>query len=201
MASVLEIIRGISQAAANAYDGALDEDGAPLKVGLNREEEVAITDRRVIDGFGVVFKGPLLCIKYQSEVPIKEVHDSNAFESEIESKIQDVSKFLKKEYKRITGDTLSLTAEGEVYADVQTMSRNRTWVQAYREYKIGGMDGVEDVVLESDPDRLDKNVKDWLGMNGNIKRATGTGMYGNTVHPGVKKPQNVKGKRDEEPKT
>ncbi len=51
MADVLEIVRGISQVMANAYDGAMDENGEPIKIGLKREEEVAITDKRVMDGF------------------------------------------------------------------------------------------------------------------------------------------------------
>ena len=70
--NVLEIIQGISQAAANAYDGALDENGEPLKVGLMREEGHPILDRRVMDGFGVCFRGNILTIKYQGEITLKE---------------------------------------------------------------------------------------------------------------------------------
>ena len=68
MATTLEIIRGISQAAANAYDGAHDEgashDGVARPVGLKREEGHLINDSRVIDGFGVKFMGNRLCITY-----------------------------------------------------------------------------------------------------------------------------------------
>ena len=64
MATVLDIVRGISQAAANAYDGAHDDkyslDGEARKVGLKREEGDPIVDSRVIDGFGIRFHGPLL---------------------------------------------------------------------------------------------------------------------------------------------
>ena len=52
MATTLEIIRGLSQAAANAYDGALDENDEALKIGLNRDHGDPIMDPRVIDGFG-----------------------------------------------------------------------------------------------------------------------------------------------------
>ena len=38
MATVYEIVQGLSQAAANAYDGAMTEDGEPIKAGLKREE-------------------------------------------------------------------------------------------------------------------------------------------------------------------
>ena len=38
MATVYEIVQALSQAAANAYDGAHDADGKPIKAGLQREE-------------------------------------------------------------------------------------------------------------------------------------------------------------------
>ena len=37
MATTYEIVQAIQQAAANAYDGALDDKGEPLKIGLKRE--------------------------------------------------------------------------------------------------------------------------------------------------------------------
>ena len=55
MATVNEIVQGLSQAAANAYDGALDADGEPIKAGLQREEGDPILDKRVMDGFNVSF--------------------------------------------------------------------------------------------------------------------------------------------------
>ena len=69
MATTLEIIRGIAQAAANAYDGAHDlgssyEGGDEKIVGLKREEGHMINDRRVIDGFNVKFMGNVLRVTY-----------------------------------------------------------------------------------------------------------------------------------------
>ena len=49
MATVYEIIQGLSQAAANAYDGALDEKGEALTAGLAREDGDPILDKRVLD--------------------------------------------------------------------------------------------------------------------------------------------------------
>ena len=43
MASVLEIVNGISQVLANSYDGTTDEDGEPVKIGLKREEGILLT--------------------------------------------------------------------------------------------------------------------------------------------------------------
>ena len=62
MATVYEIVQGLSQAAANAYDGALDEKGEPLLVGLQREEGDPILDKRVMDGFNVKFYGNMMCL-------------------------------------------------------------------------------------------------------------------------------------------
>ena len=63
----------------------------------------------MIDGFGVTFHGNLLCISYQSDIKLKEVYAGD-IEADVEDMIQNVANFLKKEYKKITGDSLSLTA-------------------------------------------------------------------------------------------
>ena len=202
MASVLEIVRGISQAAANAYDGALDENGDLLEVGLKREEDVSITDRRVMDGFKIGFHGPRLCVKYHSEVSLKEVHEKNKFETDIESMLSEIVKFLKKEYRKVTGESISLTADGDANILVQNISNLRTWVQADQFYKVGGLgEAVDDLKQESDPDRLDTSIKSWLGSNGNLERAPGSGLKGKEKHPRTKKAKNVSGTRDLEPKT
>ena len=148
MATVYEIVQGLSQAAANAYDGALDEKGEPLKAGLQREEGDPILDRRVIDGFGVKFYGNMMCLTYHSEVQLKEVHVPG-FENDIISQIGDISKFLKKEYKKITGSPITLTAEGEAELTVETTSRIRTWVVAKMHYKVGGLDEEMDIRSDS----------------------------------------------------
>ena len=64
--TTLEIIQGLSQAAANAYDGSGDErytlHGQAKKVGLNREEGRPLIDKRVNDGFSVKFYGDSMII-------------------------------------------------------------------------------------------------------------------------------------------
>ena len=100
MATTLEIINCISQVLANSYDGALDESGEPIKIGLRREEGNPLIDRRVMDGFGATISGNRLHIKYHTEIPLKEVH-SNDFEGEMESMVEKVKSFIQKEYKKI----------------------------------------------------------------------------------------------------
>jgi len=138
----LEIIRGLSQAAANAYDGGHDEryalDGQTRQVGLKREEGCPIIDKRVIDGFKVKFYGDSMIINYQSDVAMKDLKN-DGFENEIARTINEVKKFLQKEYKAVTGKSVSLTKKGEPNIIVQTTSRVRTFVQAYQHFKVGGL--------------------------------------------------------------
>lgn len=180
MATVYEIIQGINQAAANAYDGAHDAtlaaDGKARTTGLKREDGHYINDRRVMDGFKVSFHGPLLRLKYQAETLMKDVQ-KNGFEDEVVGQIADIIKFLKKEYKAITGDTLTLTKEGEPHILVQRMSNYRTDVQAHCDYRIGGLTDVIDVNDGTKEDRLDQAVRDWLslGPKGRAKNDTRKG--------------------------
>ena len=160
MATVLDVIKGLNQAAANAYDGALDENGELLKVGLNREEGDAIIDSRIIDGFKVKFAGPKMVVSYQSEVRVEDLHPRNRFVNEINAKFADITKFLKKEYKNITKNSVTLTEDSDVDIIVQTTSRNHTWVQANRQYAIGGFDGVESLRMGSER-AADRRNKDY----------------------------------------
>ncbi len=150
MATVLDVIKGLNQAAANAYDGALDENGEALQVGLDREEGHPIIDSRIIDGFKVRFAGPKMIVTYQSEMRVNEIHPRNQFENEINAKFADIVKFLKKEYKKITKGSVSLTEDSDPDIIVQTTSRNHTWVQAKKQYAIGGFDGVEPIRMGSE---------------------------------------------------
>ena len=166
MASVLAIVRGISQAAANAYDGSQDEkyslDGEARKIGLKREEGDPIIDSRVVDGFNVRMSGPILTISYQSDIKLKDVYAGD-IEADVDEMIEKVASFLKKEYKKVTGDTLSLSAEGEVDVLVQNTSKVRVFVTGKKNYKVGNLDGVLEVGLPSE-DRLDKSIRDFISL-------------------------------------
>jgi hypothetical protein len=173
MATVYEIIQGINQAAANSHDGAHDEtlqaDGKARITGLSREDGHYIKDRRVMDGFKVQFHGPLLRLKYQAEVRIKDVKDKG-FENEVGKKLQGIIKFLKKEYKAITGNTLTLTKQGDHHILVQRLSNYRTDCQAHCDYLIGGLKDVGEVEAGSSEDRLTQAYKDWLALGPKNKR-------------------------------
>ena len=165
MATVYEIIQGLSQAAANAYDGALDEKGDPIKAGLSREDGDPILDKRVLDGFKVKFYGDMMCIGYHSEVQLKEVH-ANGFEGELDQKVADIASFLKKEYKKITGESVSLTAEGEIDVRVETSSRVRSWVIAKKHYRVGGLAEEMNIDNRGSTNPLEADWKKFLDQGG-----------------------------------
>ena len=105
---VLEIVRGIAQAAADiGYDGCVDDDGKPVEIGLKREEGHPIYNSRVMDGFNIGFAGPNLILSYMSDVKLREIYDQK-FEVETGRKMASIIKGLKKRYKKNTGNALSL---------------------------------------------------------------------------------------------
>ena len=67
-------------------------------------------------------------------------------------------------FKAITGDTLTLTLEGEHQILVQRISNYRTDVQAQCDYRIGGLKEVGEVSGGTDQERLDAAVRDWLAL-------------------------------------
>ena len=165
MATTMEIVRGISQVMANTHDGALDDKGEPIKVGLKREEGNPLIDSRVMDGFKVSFYGNQLCIHYHAELKLKDVYAKD-FESDLEQMIADIAKFIKKEYKKITGNALTLKSTGDVDAIVQQTSRIRTWVQAKQYFDIGGVDSSTEAINGASEDSVDAKFKSFLDQGG-----------------------------------
>jgi len=165
--NTLEIIQGLAQAAANGWDGNHDDSytlsDKAVSVGLNRENGRPLLDKRVNDGFGVKFYADSICITYQSDVRVKEVKDSK-FEQDVERMLNEVKKFLQKEYKSITGKGVTLTKKGEPKIIVQTTSRVRTFVQAYQHYKISGIKDM-DALLEPSRDSENDVMRKFLAQN------------------------------------
>jgi len=184
MATTMEIVNGISQVMANSHDGALDDKGEPIKVGLKREEGHPINDSRVMDGFKVQFAGNQICIHYHSEIKLKDVHDKN-FKSDLEGTIKGIAKFIKKEYKKITGNALSLKSAGDVDAVVETTSRHRCWVEACQYFDLAGK---AEAVKGDSKDSVDAKFKDFLAQGG-WKKAEPKGQ---PVHVGAGKVQSRK---------
>ena len=170
--NMLEIIQGLAQAAANGYDGAHDEryshDGTARKVGLKREEGDPILDKRVNDGFKVKFVGNQVCIHYQADIMLKDIYGGD-FENEMSRMINEVKKFLQKEYKVITGNSVTLTKQGDVEILAQSVSRVRSFVQAHQYFKISGIK--EDEYTGSSEERkIEDSWRKFLDLDNKNKR-------------------------------
>jgi hypothetical protein len=186
--SVEELVRGIKQAAANAYDGASDKDGKPVKAGLEREMDL-IDPRtlRTIDGFTVkVCSSNTLCVTYHLQMMARHKLAAleNKLQEEIEERIKEIVAYLKKEFKNITGSTLNLKMKGEVTYEVEAVSMVRTNLKGVCNYEISS---VEDPREEKDSlrDDTEKETNKFLAV-------------GKDKYTGVKKPQNDSRKKEKE---
>ncbi len=164
-----DVVKGIAQAAANAYDGALDENGEPIKIGLKRETGDPVLDSRTMDGFKVKVNGDKLILTYQSDTKLKDVYSTD-YEGDLEQTMADIVSYLKKQYRKITGNSLSLSPDGEVDALVQATSRQRVFVTANKTYNIGSLENSESNLPPSE-DRLDQAFKSFLQSGGLGQRA------------------------------
>lgn len=185
--SVEELVRGIKQAAANAYDGAVDKDGKPVKTGLDRESEL-LDHRtlRTIDGFTVKVCNPnTLRLSYHLQMMAKHKLAAleNKLEEEIEDRIGEIIAYLKKEFKNITGSTLNLKKVGDIKYDVEAVSMVRTNLRGSCEYEITNLDDLAD--------EKDDTAED------NLKQADKFLATDKDKFPGVKKAQNDTRKKEE----
>ena len=132
MADISEVLAGLQQAAANAYDGGEET------VALKREEGNPLLDFRVNDDFKVRFQGNKLYVTYSVELPRKEYHERD-FDLNLQQTIEDLASYLKKEYKKVTGNSVSLSKDGDMDADLEYISNIKVLVKATCPYKISGL--------------------------------------------------------------
>ena len=158
-----EIIKALSQAAA-VYDGALDQDGQPIKAGLKREEGNPILDSRCVDGFKIKIQGNIMVLVYHTEVLLQDIHQMGIekYENEIEGHIKDIINFIKKDYKNHAKGSVSLTQEGETEIVIDPVSRVRTSVRAVAKFKIGGIKEMDEMPGQR-PERDDIKKHNELG--------------------------------------
>ena len=167
MSDLLTIINGISQVVSNiGYDGAADEKGELYKIGLKREEGHPILDSRVIDGFKIKIHRDMICVVYQRDCLVKDVH-VKGFLTEVESCINDVVKALKKEYKKVTGNALTLKAHKDIEINCEYLSRVRTKCTAIKYYDLGGYTK-DTESMKNGEELLDDSIRKFLqlGKNG-----------------------------------
>jgi hypothetical protein len=142
--SVYEIIKGISEAISNKHDGAIDENGKPVEIGLKREDQ-PIIDKRIMDGFGISLNGNILVVRYESVEPIQELHQKK-FEKHVEGRISEIVSFIKREFEKHTGSALRLKEAGDIKVLVETGNRIKVYVKAMMPYEVLNLKGMVDSV-------------------------------------------------------
>lgn len=176
MAEIMDVITGISQVMAKTYDGGRDSDGKPIKSGLRREDggdfhKYNGTECRLLDGFRARVTHhaakdgsfPCLIISYQSELKLEEAHSPKLGE-DVEEHIAEALKYLKKEFKKVSGKELNVEKYGEVKMLVEETSRIRVFVTAQCHYKINNVD-MPKLENKKDVERSEQLQK-WLALGG-----------------------------------
>lgn len=170
---IMEIVKGVAQVMANTYDGAVDDKGQPINAGLRRENVPHFTscDCRLLDGFRARVGSytdseksfPCLTLTYQSELKLEEVH-SDKLEDMVGEHISEALKYLKKEYKKVTGKELNVKMHGELKILTEQLSKVKNFVTAVCHYEIKGVEfpKLEDEKEEARAAEFNK----WLALGG-----------------------------------
>ena len=74
--------------------------------------------------------------------------------------LNEIKKFLQREYKAVTGNSITLTSSGEPKILVQSTSRVRSFVQAYQHYKISKVK--EEPIMDPAVEDSRKITRDFL---------------------------------------
>jgi len=167
--SVLDVLRTISSICGQyGHDGAYDEKGEPIDLGLDRNFGDPIKDSRVIDGFKVRFGGPYLYISYEGEVSLRDLHRNGPknFEDDIERKFKNISSFIKKEYGKMKMGRLRLKDEGVADTRIERISNYRNFCTSIKRYLIGNISTPQIRTIEPNkeiaPLTLGESIKDMI---------------------------------------
>lgn len=165
--SVEELVKTIHQIVYMASDHAYKEKD-DKKVGLKREMDYDIHDRKVIDGFNVRVIGNIMYIAYNTELTSKDVENANSLKSDVESIMNKIEKFIKSEYKSMTKSALSLKKVESLKIRIENVSSVRYNLNAVQTYEVGN---IEDDSEEEKPTekKLDEVCRGFLKERYGIK--------------------------------
>lgn len=161
---IVEVIKTIQNIVSlKGFDGALDEKGEKVKIGLRRETDKNFWQKnfRLMDGFSVRFEGLNFYIFYEATVLLEELHKPT-FENEILQIIQNIARFIKEEYKKTTSKTLNLKMIDEMKMNINSMSTQRNWIECLCKYQINGIDDVSEPGQIRDKNRIDENIQNFV---------------------------------------
>ncbi len=129
------IIRGIQQAFRNSKE-------VGKEVGLRREEYPSAAGpgwTRLFDNFSIRIGGNTLTVTYNTQLTVDQFHNLN-LSNEVETYIAEAIKFLKSEYKEVTGKALTLTPEkGDPVIKTEHISYCRMTLYGTKKFTIGSI--------------------------------------------------------------
>ncbi len=105
MKDLMEVVKGINQAVHNAQ---FKETGA-----LEREKAKHIRDIKINDSFTVRFNDDKVIVEYTINVK-NALLPNMTFNLNVEDKFTEIIKYIKKEYKNITGNTVDFKSESKL---------------------------------------------------------------------------------------
>jgi len=144
MKEILEVITALNQAANNAMWKKTDA--------LEREKSIGPRDFKINDSFKLKFADNKMMVEYTLEVKNALMPDIK-FEVNPENKITSILKYLKDEYKQITGKTVGFEEDSKLNITVTPISFY-TQVNRYSKTFI-----IKDT--ESYRDSYSKEIKDY----------------------------------------
>lgn len=166
--TLAEVMKVLHQIQAASYDGALTFDGKPLKIGMMRED-LDEYHRRKVDAFSVSSAMPdIVRIKYTSQCRLQEIHENKGFEDDTYQVVEAIKNHLQKEYKRISGKSVTLSEQKKTPINIQYISKVNCYLTTMIEYKVGGGVG-KDEDLSHKPS-VDDAIKNWLKKAKEAKR-------------------------------
>jgi hypothetical protein len=110
--------------------------------------------------------GNKLCVSYTTEVLLSDIAAKGKYEDGLLQDVADVVSYIKKEFRKVTGSSLSLKEIKDMEPEFHFMqtSRVRTEVKVTCHYEVGGL---EDPSEEKDTfrEKALKGMEKWLSLS------------------------------------
>jgi hypothetical protein len=134
------IIRGIQQAFRNSKE-------VGQEIGLRREEYPSSAGpgwTKLFDNFTIKIVGNTLFVTYCTQLTIDQFHEMNLVK-EVEAYADEAVKYLKSEYKDVTGHALKLTdMKEDPVVKTEHISYQRMTLYGTKKFKIGSIETLKD---------------------------------------------------------
>ncbi len=104
---------------------------------MDKDKGTWYKDRCLNDGFKVSFTDNKMVITYSKDVPRQSIRDNKKHESELNDMVNQAVSWIKKNFKEITGKSVTLTKDSDPLLRYDQYSNQREFVRMTTVYKIG----------------------------------------------------------------